>query len=209
MENIDWDKLAAEEEAQQAQGGGILQHAFGGEEEEEEIFGGGFLPAYEEEEFPPSEGEEGGEFDYGEEDTEFAQFIEEDPEEFGFSYAQTEHMGYGDPELGTTLGGKFSKVEKLVQLQTVSKEKLYLNKLKVDLNVFFSFELTNHYSAVTQEVPRYWLKNPRAIASTFYMINSLHGAKLTPEILADYSAQTNIRREDLLRYYRLLEKYVK
>src|SRR3972149_12208065 len=81
--------------------------------------------------------EEAQEWDYGEEEgEEFKDINEYDPDAFGVSYAQLEQTSYGDPELGMSLGGKFAKFEKIVQSQAISKEKLYLNKLKAELNTY-------------------------------------------------------------------------
>jgi len=193
MENINWEQLAQQESEMQSS--------------EEDIF----LPAYEENVYELAQSEEEPEWDYGaeEEEGEFTQFVDQDPEEFSFSYAQLEHISYADPEMGTTLGGKFSKMEKIMQMQTVSKEKLYTNKLKADLNIYFSFDKTNHYVTLIQNVPRFWLKNSLAMASTIFMIDQLKNSKLTADKLTDFSQQTGIRKEDLFRYYRLLEKYIK
>jgi hypothetical protein len=189
MENIDWDKLAQQESELEQ-----------GSEES-------FLPAYDEDEYAlPQSDEEEQEWDY--DDGEFTHFVDKDPDEFGFSYAQLEHISYGDLEMGTTIGGKFTKLEKIMQMQTISKEKLYTNKLKVDLNMHFSFGKTNHYAVLVQKVPRFWLKNSQAMASTIFMIDNLEGTKLTAGKLEKYSQQTGIRKEDLFRYYRLLEKYI-
>ncbi len=194
MEDIDWEKLA-----QQEQEFGIE----GGED--------AFLPAYDEDESNLIQSDdENQDWDYDDEpEGEFNQFVDQDPEEFGYSYAQLEHVSFGDPEMGTTIGGKFAKLEKIMQMQTVSKEKLYTNKLKAELNnKHFSFDKTNHYATLVQDVPRFWLKNSNAIASTIFTIDKLKGTKLTADKLADYSIQTGIRKEDLFRYYRLLVKYI-
>lgn len=210
MANIDWEKLAQQEE--------------GWKEESE---GESFLPAYEQDEYTLAQSDdddqgfgfgfgdgddEEKEWDYGgggdDDDGEFTQF-DQDPEDFSFSYTQQEQIGYGDPDLGTTVGGQLTKLQKIVQLQTVPKEKLYTNKLKLDLNTYFSFDKTNHYAMLIQEVPRFWLKNSQALASTIYMIDQLNGSKLTADKLEDFSKQTGIRKEDLYRYYRLIEKYIK
>ena len=173
--------------------------------EEEDIF----LPAYEDEYNLVQSDEEEQEWDYDDyEEGEFTQFVDQDPQEFGFSYAQLEHVGFGDPEMGTIIGGKFTKLEKTIQMLTVSKEKLYTNKLKADLNMHFSFDKTNHYATLVQEVPRFWLKNSYAMASAIFMIDKLGGSKLTADKLTDYSIQTGVRKEDLFRYYRLLKEYI-
>ncbi len=194
MEDIDWDKLAQQESEWEQ-----------GSEEES------FLPAYNVDEYALAQSDdEEQEWDYDDgDDGEFTHFVDKDPDEFGFSYAQLTHISYGDPEMGTTIGGKFTKLEKIMQMQTISKEKLYTNKLKVDLNMHFSFDKTNHYAVQVQDVPRFWLKNSQAMASTIFMIDKLEGTKLTADKLANYSQQTGIRKEDLFRYYRLLEKYIK
>jgi hypothetical protein len=158
------------------------------------------------------EGERDYDYDYGDiNEGEFNQFEAHDPDEYGLEvgYGQLEHISYADPELGTTMGGKMSKTERMVMMQTVSKEKLYVNRLKADLYDWFSFEKADNYIKLLESVPRYWLKNPRAIAATFYMIDRLRGTKLNTDKLADFSGKTNIRREDLFRYYRLLNKYIK
>nr|QBK87615.1 MAG: hypothetical protein LCMAC201_05280 [Marseillevirus LCMAC201] len=190
MEDIDWEKLEQQEEF--------------------EIEGGDdtFLTAYDEYNLSQSD-DETQKWDYDDEpEGEFNQFVDQDPE-FGFSYTQLEHVSFADPELGTTIGGKFTKLEKIMQMQTVSKEKLYINKLKFDLSTYFSFDNTNHYATLVQAIPRFWLKNSAAIASTIFMIDKLGSAKLTVAKLNDYSIQTGIRKEDLFRYYRLLGKYIK
>ena len=205
MESI-WEKLAQQEEEWQ-QSGASEEYGQGSDDE----YGEDFLTGYVEDEYELAQSEEEPDFDYGDggdDDKEFTHFIDQDPEEFGFSYGQLEQIGHGDIDFGTTIGGKFSKLEKIVQMQTVSKEKLYTNKLKVDLNLFFSFAQTNHYAEQVQQVPRFWLKNSHAMAGTIFMINKLSGVKPTTASLAEYSKQTNVRSEDLFRYYRLLENYI-
>ena len=194
MEEIDWEKLAEQEKEFYIEGGEDA-----------------FLPAYDEDEYNLVQSDdETQDWDYDDEpEGEFNQFVDQDPVEFGYSYAQLEHVSFGDPEIGTTIGGKFAKLEKIMQMQTVSKEKLYINKLKAELkDVDFSFDKINHYAILVQAVPRFWLKNGKAIASTIFTIDKLKGTKLTADKLADYSIQTGIRKEDLFRYYRLLVKYI-
>ena len=167
-----------------------------------------FLIAFGDEDLPPTD-EEVEEWDDDEKDNgEFNQFTDYDPEEFGFSYTQLEHVSFGDPEMGTMIGGKFAKLEKIIQMQTVSKEKLYTNKLKADLNTYFSFDTTNHYAALVQKIPRFWLKNTTAMAAAIFMIDSLGGNKPSADSLNEFSIQTGIRKEDLYRYYRLIKEYI-
>jgi hypothetical protein len=198
-----WDKLA-EQEAEAEQ---ISKKDFNFLEES----GDEFLPAYPQNEDYVNDPET-KEWDYGaessDEDGEFNEFVDKDPYEFGISYAQLGQISQGDPELGTTLGGKFFKIEKMVQAQTVSKEKLYLNKLKAELNdVFGSSKKVNHYATVVQQVPRYWLKNGRTIAATYYLIDRLSNSPLTSGKLASFSTEFGVDKEDLFRYYRLLKEY--
>lgn len=182
-----WEQLQQLEEAEGAAGG-----------EQEEMY-----EAYQE--FAPEEGEGGVEEDADE--VEFSEFVSQDPEEFGFSYTQLQHIGFGDPGLGTTIAGsKFSKLAKIVQTQSVAKETLYINKLKADLHKYFSFDNVNHWTSVIKnKVPRFWLKNSPTLAATAYMIDSLHKQPLTADLLAKYSTETGFRREDLLRYYRMFK----
>jgi hypothetical protein len=195
MDEIDWDKLAQQEEWEESGGGEDA-----------------FLTAYDDDQYDlmHSDDEDGKEYDYDDDDydKEVDQFDEYDPYEFMPSYGQLEHVSYGDPALGTTIGGKFSKLEKIMQMQTVPKETLYINKLKAELNTYFSFDKTNHYAVLVQSVPRFWLKNIPAMSATIYMIDKLKGVKLSATKLADYAEQTNTRKEDLFRYYRLLKKYI-
>lgn len=143
-------------------------------------------------------------------DAEFDQFNPYDPDEFeAVGYKQLEHVSYADPEFGTAIGGKFSKLEKIIQLQTVSKEKLYLQKLKALMNQYFPAPgKIEHYAIAIQNIPHFWLKNAAALAATLYVYDSLNGLKLTAAKLADYSKKTGIRIEDLYRYYRLVNEHL-
>ncbi len=170
-----------------------------------------FMPAYDQNDYDIAHSdEEQQEWDYDDEEEggEFKVFDEYDPDEYGVSYQQLEQISYGDPELGMSLGGKFAKFEKIVQVQTVSKEKLYLNKLKAELNQYFPFDKSNHYAILIQKVPRFWLKNSETIVATIYMIDELKKSPLIGSKLARYSTRTNVRKEDLFRYYRLLKEYI-
>jgi len=131
---------------------------------------------------------------------EFEQFGKEQPE-FGFSYSQLQHVSYGEG-LGAT-----SKLEKMVQQQTMSKESIFIQKLKQELLKYFSFEAIEHWVIVTTKLPRYWLKNPEALTETYNMINQLKGKQLTLEYLTSFSASSNISKEDLFRYYRFIKQY--
>lgn len=144
------------------------------------------------------------------EDDDFSVFAERDPD-LVLGYAQREHISYGGGGLGTTIGGKMSKIERMIQAQNASPQEMYLNKLKLDLQDYFSIDKSSHYAARIQEVPRFITKNSLALAATIYMIDGFRGNKPTnPKLklaLENVSAESGIRKEDLLRYYRLLEKY--
>jgi len=135
-------------------------------------------------------------------EAEFSEFVSQDPEEFGFSYKQLEHVGFGDIGLGGIIAGdKFSKI---AQLRTIPKEVLFMNKLKSDLHKYFSFENVNHFATIIKDkIPRYWLKNSEALAAAAYVVDTLRKRPLTVENLANYATETGLRKEDLLRYYKL------
>jgi len=138
-------------------------------------------------------------------DEEFNEFINQDPQEYGFSYGQLQHVGIGDLGVSTISGGN-SKLSKMIQMQSLTKDVLFMNKLKSDLHKYFSFENVSHYSTlVKNKVPRYWLKNSDALAATMYMIDNIAKNPLTPEVLEKYSKETGVRKEDLFRYYRLFQ----
>ena len=194
-----WDKYIAEEESEQVNTnlyGYTDEYGYGGD-------GGG------------GDGDDefgGGDKDYS--DDEFGAFGEQtyDEPEFGYNYSQFQQVSYGDPEMGTTIGGKFSKLDKIVQQQTVSKEKLYLSKFKAELSNYFSYDAINEYSTLIQKVPRYWLKNITALSGALFYIHNLRKsypiAKPTVKSLEEFSEKTHIRKEDLYRYYRLLINYI-
>ena len=201
MDDDFWETLARrEEEAEQKT-----------TEKDPESSGDEFLHAYDQNEDTAND-PDAKEWDYGEEsndeDGEFNNFVDKDPYEFGISYVHLGQVSYGDPELGMTIGGKYAKLEKTVRAQTVPKEKLYINKLRAELHEFFdSFDKSNHYATIVQQVPRYWLKNGRTIAATFYVIDKLEGGSLSSGKLATFSTQTGVDKQDLFRYYRLLKEY--
>lgn len=187
--DIDWDLLIQQEEA--------------GKQQKSERF----LDAYDQDESMIALADEDQEDPYSDDiEGEFGIFAEQDPD-FVVGYGQLDQIAYGGGGLGTTIGGKFSRIEKMIQAQSASPQEMYLNKLKYDLSDYFSFEKASHYAARIQEVPRFWLKNGPTIAATVYMIDSIQGRKPTSKDLENASAETGVRKEDLLRYYRLLEKY--
>jgi len=187
MEDDFWNNLIEKEEK------GILEpDMYEGEEPE-------MFEAYEDEISPD---QMGGEDDFDE----FDDYQEPEEDNFQMSYSQMTHINYGDPSLGTTMGGKYSKLEKMIRQDTVSKEKLYILRLKAELSNWFSYTKTDHYSIITENIPRYWLKSPQALAAVYYMTD--HHKKITQQILAKYSNETNVPKTDLYRYYRLVKDHI-
>jgi hypothetical protein len=137
----------------------------------------------------------------GESDDEFDQFNKE----YTFGYTQIGHVGYGDAELGTQMGGKMSKLEKMLQLQSVPKEKLFINKFKGELTNYVSTQKVDHYAEIIQTIPRYWLKNIKALCVTISLADAYDNT-INETRLKDFSKANGIREVDILRYFRLLEQ---
>jgi len=124
-------------------------------------------------------------------------------------YNQLEQLNLGNVELGTAfIGGKFANVERMIANQNLSKEVLYLQKLAIELNKYFSINQIQIYIEDIKKVPYYWLKNTSAISATLNLLNDLNDLPLTKEQLKEYSIKYDINKEDLLRYYTLLSKYL-
>jgi hypothetical protein len=150
-------------------------------------------------------------FGDGDDDTnvwdEFSHF--EEPQ-FEVGHSQMDQINWGgDPEMGTRIGGAFSKIEDIIRRQTVPNEKLYTVALKAELHNYLPFEKVSNYVALIESVPRFWFKNVDAIAGTAYMIDSLQNNRPNPQTLQEYAKKTGISEVDLYRYYRLLSKYLK
>ena len=133
-------------------------------------------------------------------DSEFSDFQNEDPELMS-SFAQREHMGYAG---AGRVGGQFSKLERIIQAQTESKESIYINKFRGELTNYFTDNQAAGYIQGITNISRYWLKNPAAMAAAFYMQSQLDRKKLSTALLADYSKKTFVPPQDLLRYYKLI-----
>lgn len=187
--NINWDRLIAQEQEWEEEQQERL-YAWDQDPSDQDPYD--LMQSEEEREF--SESDDLGGFD--------------EPPILEMGYQQMEHVGYGDPEFGGTIGGKLGRLEQIMQAQTVSKEKLYIQKLRQSLTDYFSQDKSSNYIAQIEKIPRFWLKNSDALAAVAYMIDNLSNDKLTVDSLKYFSGQTGIREEDLFRYYRLMKNYV-
>jgi len=194
MDNYDdiWNRFIQEEEAAVDE---IVQPGYLPEEQEQ---------YQDDDEFNENQSEGGGssldEFD----------MFEEKELDLGVGYKQIQQLSYGDPEIGGRIGGgKMSKFERMIQQQSVSKEKLYMNRFRPVLLETFSMEKTNHFAKITESIPRFWLKNMELLAATFYMIDELTGDKLTANVLEKYSEKTHNKPVDMYRYYKMVVKHFK
>jgi hypothetical protein len=178
------------------------------EEQETEIIEGYILSE--------EESEEEGDGEYGEEseseklEEEFQDFEEKDPDqEYQIGYAQLTHTTFGDIELGGVIGGKYSKIERLVKYETISKEKLFINELRSELT---DKEINNYkiqnYIDIVKKITRYWLKNIDTIVYTILLIEELEDTELNKKIVDKYSKNYGIGQYDIIRYYRLLKNLI-
>ena len=129
---------------------------------------------------------------------------------FTTTYAQLEQISRGQPGLGMGISGKKSKIERILQQQTISKEKLYLAKFAAELSNYLSDRTTQYYvTLVETKIPRFWLKNIDTLVVSILLLDQLKNKNITAEILDDFSTEYSIRIEDLYRYYRLVKEYIK
>jgi hypothetical protein len=172
-----WDKLIAAEEAQDE---GIIGYAEDNIENDED---------------QDSENEEQ---DYDDIDKEFADFSDEP--QYLTSYSQMEHTSFGGG-IGGKIGGKYSKLEKMIQAQTVSKEDLYLAKFKAIATNWTSQVVANSFAEEITLIERYWLKNPEALIGAL-MLKKGNNA-LTTAMLEKTAKTVGVPTVDLYRYYKL------
>ena len=137
-------------------------------------------------------------------DDEFADFVEAEPDEFQVGYSQLQHISYGAVG-SSTVGAKNTRLERIVHMQTVSKESQYTGRLAAELSEHFDSSKINHYVEVTKQLPRFWLKNIPTLVVTYRMIETLNGKNPTAAVLAKY-ASPSIGPEDIYRYYRLIKE---
>lgn len=145
----------------------------------------------------------------------FGEFTTRDPfvspeMEFKTTYALEEQISRGGVGLGTGITGKLSKTEKILQQQTISKEKLYLAKFAAELSNYLTDRNTQYYvTQVEEKIPRFWLKNVETLVIAILLSDRLGDKQIDRDVLKKYSQEYQIRIEDLFRYYRLVKQYIK
>lgn len=126
----------------------------------------------------------------------------------GTTFAQKSQYGIGDPS--STVSGQ-GKIHKLIQKLTTSKADLYYNRLIEELEIYnLSYEVAKGYADEARKIPKYWYKNITTLAQVLIIYRKLNkNPNITDKQLLYYRDEYQTDRVDLLRYYRLVSKYIK
>jgi hypothetical protein len=119
-------------------------------------------------------------------------------QEFVTGFQQMEHVSRAGQTVGRT------RLERSVLQSKESIKELYLAKLSIELDRYFSDNLVATYKQFVQDsVPRYWLKNGPALSAALFMFDRA-GQKLEKTLLDSTASESGIDPVSLYRYYRLV-----
>ena len=148
-------------------------------------------------------------FDYDNTQDEFGDFEPYNPlNDLQVSYQQQQHLNVIDPVYGTNMEG-MGNYAKIMQLQNISREKLYIREFRFEIiNQFSNDQIADTYvPAVEDYIPRYWTKNAQYLAMAIYLLH--FNPRLTKDILIRFIRTKEVRHPvDFLRYCYMVNKYL-